>query len=96
MKNSNEQKLKEVINDLLDTYKLQDKITETRLIESWNKVAGSYISSYTEKIYIHKNKLFVKLNSPALKHELGFAREKLVESLNAAVQKKVIDDIVFL
>lgn len=96
MKNSNEQRLKEVITDLLDTYKLGDKLTETRLVQSWEKVAGHFISGYTEKIYLNKRKLFVKLNSPALKHELSFAREKLKQSLNDAVQKEVIDEIVFL
>ena len=96
MKNSNEQKLQEVISELLETYKLQDKITETRLVQSWEKVAGHYISSYTERIYLHKKKLFVKLTSPALKHELSFAREKLVNSLNDAVKQQVIEDIVFL
>ena len=96
MKNSNEQKLKDVISDLLDTYKLQDKITETQLIQSWEKIAGSYIAGYTEKIFLNKGKLFVKLNSPALKHELSFAKGKLIESLNAGIQKEIIKDIVFL
>ncbi len=96
MKNSNEQKLKEVIQDLIDTYKLQDKITQTQLIQSWDKIAGSYIAGYTEKIYLHKNKLYIRISSPALKHELSFARQKLIDALNGAVQKQVIDEIIFL
>ncbi|MCB0806374.1 MAG: DUF721 domain-containing protein [Bacteroidales bacterium] len=96
MKNSNEQKLNDVIRDLLETYKLQDKITETKLIRSWESVAGSYISKSTDKIYISRRKLYVRLNSPALKHELMFAREKLIKALNDSVQNEVIDEIVFL
>ena len=42
----------EAIHELLDAYRLNDKIIETRIIQSWKEVAGSYISKNTESIYI--------------------------------------------
>ncbi|MCD4683017.1 MAG: DUF721 domain-containing protein, partial [Bacteroidales bacterium] len=38
----------------------------------------------------------IKLDSPALKNELSFARTKLIKSLNKAVNKEVIQDIKFI
>ncbi len=96
MKNTNEQTLKEVILQLLKTYKLQDGMNETKLINSWEKIAGNMITKHTENLYIRNKKLYIKLDSPALKHELSFAKTKLIKSLNGAVKKEVIEDIIFL
>jgi hypothetical protein len=96
LKNSNEQTLKEVINSLLKTYKLDEGVYEAQLIKSWDKIAGEYIASHTEKIFIKKRHLFVKINSPALKNELSFAKEKLVNALNDSIKRNVIDEIVFI
>lgn len=94
--NSNEQTLKELIQQLLDSYKLQDGITRAKLINSWDKIAGKFIAGQTEKIYIKNNKLYIKLKSPALKHELSFAKSKLINNLNKNVGSEVIEDVIFL
>lgn len=96
MKSTNEKTLKEVINSLLKTYKLDEGVYEIRLIKSWDKIAGEYIASHTENIFIKKRHLFVKINSPALKNELSFAKEKLVKALNDSIKRDLIDEIVFI
>jgi len=96
MKSSNEQTLKEAILELLKTYKLEDGMNETKLINSWENVAGNMITKHTENLYIRNKKLYIKLDSPALKHELSFAKSKLISSLNKAVKSEVIVDIIFL
>jgi len=96
LKHSNEQTLREVLDAFLKRYKLNDGVYETQLIKSWEKIAGAYIAQHTEKIFIKKGHLFVKISSPALKNELSFAREKLVKALNDSVNKKIIDEIVFI
>lgn len=96
MNTTNESSLKEVIVELLHQYKLQDGITRAKLIASWEKIAGRYISSQTESIFIKNKKLYLKLKSAALKHELSFARSKLMKSLNASVGHDVIEEVVFL
>ncbi|HPE58080.1 MAG TPA: DUF721 domain-containing protein [Bacteroidales bacterium] len=93
---SNESTLKDLIRELIDSYKLRDGITRTRLIGSWEKIAGKYIADHTEKIYIKNKVLYLKLSSPALKHELSFARSKLIETLNKNVDQAIIEEIVFL
>ena len=96
MKHSNEQTLREVLDSFLKRYKLNDGVYEAQLIKSWEKIAGTYISQHTEKIFIKKGHLFVKISSPALKNELSFAREKLVKALNDSVDRHVIDEIIFI
>jgi hypothetical protein len=96
LKNSNEQTLNEVIRDLLKVYKLEDGLNETRVIGSWENIAGSLIHKHTQEIYIKKKKLYIKLDSPALKHELSFAKTKLIKALNKSVNQETLEDIIFL
>jgi predicted nucleic acid-binding Zn ribbon protein len=96
LKNSNEQSLKEVINELLKTYKLEKGITESKVINSWEKVAGSIIYKHTEKIYVRNNKLYVKLDAPSLKHELSFAKSKLIKKINKTIGQDFIEEMFFL
>lgn len=96
MKSTNEQTLKEAISQLLKTYKLQDGINETKIINSWEKIVGKMITNHTENLYIKNNKLYLKLDSPALKNELSYAKTKLIKSLNDTVNQQIIEDIVFL
>ena len=96
MKKSNEQTLKEAIQELLDAYKLKEGIQESQLIHSWDRIAGQYVAKNPESLSIRNKTLYVRLNSPALKNELSFARSSLVESLNKAVGQEVITGIVFL
>ena len=46
---TNEESLKEVIEQLLDTYKLRDRINQVKLQQSWDEIMGEMISKRTEK-----------------------------------------------
>jgi len=96
MKNSNEQTLKEVIQALIDTYRLKDGLQESKLLQSWDKIAGPFIAKNTESLFIRKKTLYVRIGSPALKNELSFAKSKLIDALNKEVKQEVINEIVCL
>lgn len=96
IRKSNEITLKEAIESLLIAYKLTDKLDETRLIASWDKVVGKLIVRHTDDMYVKNRVLFVKLDSAALRNELAMAKSKLIVSLNRTTGKDVIEDIRFL
>ncbi len=93
---SNNQTLREVIEELLSAYRIEDKVNEAKVIGLWDKVVGKMIARETTHLNIKNKILYVKLNSPALKQELGFAREKLVKMLNKEAGSEVISDIAFV
>ena len=95
MVKSNELTLKEAIKELLDAYRLKDKLTETQLIHAWDKVVGKMCAQHTKWLYINKKVLYVELDSPALRHELSYAKTKIMEMLHKEVGEEVIKDIVF-
>jgi predicted nucleic acid-binding Zn ribbon protein len=92
---SNNQSLGDVIREFLQSNRLDHKLSETRLIQSWEKVVGAMVSRHTENLYIKNKVLFVKIDSPALRNELSYSKEKIVQELNKEAQVEVIEEIVF-
>ena len=92
---SNEQTLGEVIRELLSSYRLEGKLQKARIIEAWPEVTGEMITKHTRDLYFKGSKLFVKLDSPALKTELGYSKSKIIDELNKVVGKEIVKDIVF-
>ena len=94
MQKRNDQTVKEAIDALLRTYGLDGKMREVRLIGSWEKVMGKMIARHTKEIFIRDRKLFVRVDSAALREELSYAKEKLVKMLNEEGGGNVIDEVV--
>ncbi len=95
MVRTNEQTLKAVIEELLEVYKLADKLNEVDIIQSWNKIMGNVIAKHTTSLYISNKILFVSLDSAALRVELAYAKKKIIKMLTKEYNKIVITDIVF-
>lgn len=94
MKRDTEFTLKEVIQQLLNTYRWGNKLDEVKVAESWEKVVGGIIGRHTVNMAVKNNILYVKLDSSVLRSELYMAKSKIVKSLNQEVGKEVIEDIV--
>ncbi len=95
IKRKNEYSLKDVIEELINSYHLSGKLKETRIINSWEKVVGGIFAKHTTNLSIKNGILYVKLDSSVLRSELAMARSKLVDMLNKEVGEKVIEDIIF-
>ena len=94
MSRNNEHSIKEAIELLLKAYKLDDRMAEKRLINSWEEVMGKMIANHTKDIYIKHKQLFVTLDSSALREELSYARTKIIKMLNEKAGTEVINDII--
>jgi predicted nucleic acid-binding Zn ribbon protein len=96
MKTSNDRSLGEVLKELIETYRLEGKLNELKVIHSWEKVVGEMIARHTKDLYIRNGKLFVKIDSPALKNELTYSSSTIVENLNAEAGCRVIEEVIFI
>jgi len=91
---TNEQSLKDVISELFEGNKMSGKLKEIQIINSWEKIVGSLIAKNTQKIYIHKNKLFLEIESPPLRSELKYSKSKIIELVNKEAGQNLIEDVV--
>jgi len=95
MSGSNDYTLKQVINEMLKEYKLSDKLKEKKIIESWPRIVGKMIANHTTGIYFKDKRLYVTVDNAALREELGYARSKLLKSINKQVGETFIEEIFF-
>lgn len=96
MAKKNESTLGDAIQAFLKTYKLDNKVTETDIWQSWEAIMGPSISRHTQSIEVRKKVLVVRLDSSVLRQELGFAKHKIVEKINEYVGKPFIDDVLLM
>lgn len=87
--------LKLAIERLLKAYKIEDKMDELDLYKEWTEMMGATIAAKTKSLELRKRVLVIHIESSVLRHELSFAKEKLKESLNRKLQKRVVDEILF-
>ena len=94
MKKTNEQSLKDVLKDLVETYRLKSKLNQTRINSLWEKLMGNSISRYTKEIKVRKNKLYLTIESAPLRQELSFGRDKIKRMLNEELGEDYIHEVV--
>lgn len=85
----------EALQEFFRAFRLQGRLDEVRLKESWASVVGSNVQAYTRSLEIRGRVLYVRVSSAALANNLALSRARLVESLNRAAGASVIDDIQF-
>jgi predicted nucleic acid-binding Zn ribbon protein len=90
----NEHSIKDAIESLLKTYKLDDRLAERRLINSWEEVMGKMIANHTKDLYVKNGQLIVTLDSAALRNELAMAKSKIIKMMNEAAGKEVINEVI--
>jgi len=93
---TNELPLKDAIDEFLEVYRLKSKLNEAKLVKSWEKITGKLISRHTKDLFIKRKTLYVKLDSPALKTELSYSKQKIMDMLNKEAGLEVIRKIVFI
>lgn len=96
MRKSNEQSIKDVIEELINTYKLRGKINEIRLQHSWEELMGKAVVNRTKEIYLREKKLFIRLTSAPLKEELFYAADDIRKKLNDQLGGEYVTEIKFL
>lgn len=94
MKQSNEQKISDVLKAFVKSPKLDKGYTRSVVLDTWHSLMGPSISSKTQSIYYSKGKLFISLSSASLRHELSLGKDKIITIMNAALGSDKIKEIV--
>lgn len=93
-KKSNLIKLGDAINELFRQEKLDVKISQFTVKNSWAEIAGEIIAKNTSEIFFNNRSIFITLSSAALKHELSFRKEELLSSINKFCGYKLVDEVI--
>ncbi len=93
-KRNNLIKLGDAINQIFKQENLDVKISRFTVKNSWKDIVGEMVANNTSDISFHEKVLFVTLKNAALKHELSFRKEEILNNINKFCGYKLIDELV--
>ncbi|MDZ4715310.1 MAG: DUF721 domain-containing protein [Cytophagales bacterium] len=88
--------ISQAIQDLLKTQHLKPKFDEASVVVSWERIVGKSIAKRTRRLYIRNKVLFVELQSPSLKQDLGYHKTHMLELFKKEFGDGVVGEIVFM
>ena len=86
--------LGDLIKEFYEQHRGSDYLNEVKAVNLWPKVVGPFIASHTIDLSIKNHVLFVRVDSDALRSELGYSKSLLIKNLNEMVGKEVVAEIV--
>jgi protein required for attachment to host cells len=96
MRRTNDKSMKEAIEQMLNVYKIKRKFDETSIIAAWPDLMGKMVANRTKQIYIFEKKLFLRVESSVVKHEIMQMRDQIIEKVNEKAGSVLIESIVLL
>jgi len=94
MQESNSQDIKTILKELVESYRLKSRITQTRIEQAWEKTMSPMIANYTSEIKVRNHKLYVKVDSAPLRQELSYGREKILQTLNRELGEEYLREVI--
>lgn len=94
--NDNFQSLGEALGSFTGQKRIKNSVNEIRIINFWKELMGSLVDKYTEKIYLNNTTLFIKVGPDALKNELLYSKETIIEKINHKFSVELVKKIVLL
>jgi predicted nucleic acid-binding Zn ribbon protein len=95
MRRSNTQSLAEALRDYISEMKMERKLKEVDVVQSWESLLGKTIARYTRNIYLSRGILYVEITSSVVKNELVMMREEIRKRMNNQAGEEMITKIVF-
>lgn len=88
--------ISDLLGDFSQQKKLKKPLLEARVVNLWKPLMGDLIYKYTEKIFVKNKVLFVKVQQAALKNELMYLQEQIIEKINKELGEDAVVKMVLL
>lgn len=83
------------MHELMRKLDAGSKLGNATIVSTWQDVSGEQVAHVTDKVWIEKRRLFVKISSASWRYELHLQRREWCARVNEKLGKKMIDEIVF-
>ena len=90
----NNNEIKNLLDIFLKKNNLEKGLLDLEVKRAWHELMENGVSNYTTDVSLKNKTLYIKLNSPALKEELSYGKEKLIKLINERFKKKIVQKIV--
>ena len=86
--------LQDVLKEFVTENKLETGLDKVQVREAWIKLMGNGINNYTTNIQLKRDTLYIQLSSSALREELSYGKEKIINLINEELGKNTVNKIV--
>lgn len=93
-KKSNLIKLGDAINELFKQEKLDVKLSQFSVKNGWKDIVGEVVAKNTSEIFFNNKTIFITLSSAALKQELSFRKDVILNNINKFCGYKLVEEVV--
>ncbi len=90
----NNTEIKDLVNIFLKKNKLKKGLLDLEVKKVWFELMDNGIANYTLDVNLRNKTLYIKLSSPALKQELSYGKEKLMDLINKKFDEEIVQKIV--
>lgn len=88
--------LGDALSEFSGQRKYKNNVNEVRIVAFWQELMGDLVHKYTEKIFYKNKTLFIKVGPDALKNELLYSKETIIEKINLKFGADFLVKIVLL
>ena len=92
---ANQSTVGELIDKLMKAYRLDGKLKEIDVIESWGEMMGIAVANRTKNIQIRNKTLFLTMDSAVMRDELSYGKTVIIERVNQKAGFDIINDVFF-
>jgi len=93
MGKTNEVSLGAAIESMLSELNLRHGVYEAKIEAMWESIMGRTIARHTTNINLKGDRLYLTVDSAALRNELFYSREKIRDVVNKEIGKDIIKDV---
>jgi predicted nucleic acid-binding Zn ribbon protein len=92
-RNSNEQSLGQVINDMLKAYRLEGRMRELDVAAAWEQAMGSVVAKKTREVKLRGKNLIVSLESGVMKEEFSLNKQRVIDLVNDQLGERIVEHL---
>lgn len=92
---SNHATIGELVDKLMKAYRLDGKLKEMDIIDSWGEMMGIAVANRTKNIVIRNKTLFLTMDSSVMRDELSHGKSIIIQRINEKAGYEIINDVYF-
>lgn len=87
--------LQHYLKNVYERLNITEAVDSVEVIEAYKKTVGELLTKLTRDIRYDNHRLYVTLFSAALRSELFYKRQGLIDKINDTLGRPVLQEIVF-
>ena len=91
---NNESSIGDVLKEIIQNNKLQPGMDQILVNEAWVSLMGNGVNSYTKKVTLKGETLYVELSSSVLREELSHGKSKIITMINEELKREIVKNII--